>query len=337
MIRVLFVFLAIVTLSGCTELQFASHVFKKGNNSGGPVANNSASSSQGLFKIGKPYVVEGQTYYPKENYDLVETGIASWYGPGFHGSKTANGEKFDTNELTAAHRTLQMPSLVRVTNLENGRSVIVRVNDRGPFARNRVIDLSSRAADLLDFKAKGTAKVRLEVLSKESLQIAQMAKSGQSTKGVEIAMNQGGRLTPPSGTTIPASGAYQTASNQIPAGAGTGVPQDSMITAEPLSAASVPVHQDQDGRLMPDPVVTQLPVRPSNIYIQAGSFTVYDNAQRLKSTLSATGNSSIQAANIGGRQFYRVRVGPVPDVQSADQMLNRVVAMGNSQAIIVVD
>ena len=112
--------------------------------------------------VGKPYSVAGRTYIPRDNPRYSKVGLASWYGSAFHGRLTANGEVYDVNGLTAAHPTLPLPSYVRVTNLTNGRSVVVRVNDRGPFARNRLIDVSSRAADMLGFKRSGTAKVRVD-------------------------------------------------------------------------------------------------------------------------------------------------------------------------------
>lgn len=150
--------------------------------------------SVGRFKVGKPYTIKGQTYYPEENYTHTETGLASWYGPGFHGKKTANGERFDEDEFTAAHKTLQLPSLVRVTNLENGRSVVVRVTDRGPFHGNRIIDLSKGAARELDFLKNGTAKVMIQVLGPESMALAEAAKRKIDTKGAEIAVNETGSL-----------------------------------------------------------------------------------------------------------------------------------------------
>jgi len=119
----------------------------------------------GVRKIGRPYRVAGRTYYPlasARGYD--EVGIASWYGRDFHGRRTANGEIFDMRALSAAHRTLPLPTMVRVTNLENGRSVIVRVNDRGPFVKNRLIDLSWAAARALGFVGKGTTRVRVQSL-----------------------------------------------------------------------------------------------------------------------------------------------------------------------------
>jgi rare lipoprotein A len=114
------------------------------------------------YKLGKPYKIAGRWYHPEEDPGYDETGLASWYGDDFHGRRTANGEIYDMNALTAAHPTLPMPTYARVTNLENGRSVVVRVNDRGPFAHNRVIDLSKQTARLLGFKHNGTAEVRVQ-------------------------------------------------------------------------------------------------------------------------------------------------------------------------------
>ncbi len=126
------------------------------------------SGKGGTYKIGTPYKIMGKWYYPKEDYNYVETGTASWYGKDFHAKYTANGEVYDMNTLTAAHRTLPLPSIVRVTNLENGRSLVLRVNDRGPFAKNRIIDISKRGAQLLGFQAQGTAKVKVEIMAEES-------------------------------------------------------------------------------------------------------------------------------------------------------------------------
>ena len=134
-----------------------------------PQKQASAIKSQGgVYKVGNPYKILGRWYYPKEDYSYSEVGIASWYGPDFHAKRTANGEKYNMHSLTAAHRTLPLPSIVKITNLENGRSLVVRVNDRGPYARNRIVDVSKKVAQLLGFLEKGTAKVRVEVLEKES-------------------------------------------------------------------------------------------------------------------------------------------------------------------------
>lgn len=122
----------------------------------------------GTYKIGNPYQIFGKWYYPKEDYDYKEVGVSSWYGADFHAKATANGEKYDMNTMTAAHRTLPLPSIVKVTNLENGKTAILRVNDRGPFAKNRIIDISKKGAQELGFHLQGTTKVKVEVMEKES-------------------------------------------------------------------------------------------------------------------------------------------------------------------------
>lgn len=123
----------------------------------------------GRYVVGKPYKIAGKWYRPHLDSDYDKVGRASWYGPTFHGRQTANGEVFDMNALSAAHTTMPLPSYARVTNTANGRSVIVRVNDRGPFHGNREIDLSQRTAELLDFKNHGTANVRVQYVGKARL------------------------------------------------------------------------------------------------------------------------------------------------------------------------
>ena len=120
----------------------------------------------GRYQVGKPYKIRGKWYTPKEDPTYAAIGKASWYGPNFHGRLTANGEVYDQYHLSAAHPTLPLPSYVRVTNLTNDRSVVVRVNDRGPFAHNRIIDLSKKAAEMLDFKHAGVTNVRVEYVGK---------------------------------------------------------------------------------------------------------------------------------------------------------------------------
>lgn len=125
------------------------------------VARDAARLGNWPVKIGKPYQVAGVTYYPADDRDYREVGIASWYGPGFHAASTANGETYDQDGITAAHRTLPMPSWVEVENLDNGRRLTVRINDRGPFVGGRIIDLSRKSAQLLGVDRTGTARVRL--------------------------------------------------------------------------------------------------------------------------------------------------------------------------------
>ncbi len=159
-------------LGACSELKFGVSVVKSMQGAPETPAAGPA-RAQGTYKVGEPYQISGAWYYPAEDWSYSETGIASFYGgersgTNFHGRQTANGELYDMNALTAAHTTLPMPSLVRVTNLDNGRSIVLRVNDRGPFARGRIIDVSRRAAQLLGFEGQGTARVRVDIMAEDS-------------------------------------------------------------------------------------------------------------------------------------------------------------------------
>src|SRR5258708_27096712 len=154
-----------LALAACSGTRHAS-------NAGGSAGDT---RGRGIYKVGNPYQIDGAWYYPAEDWNYEETGIASWYGEAFHGKDTANGESFDLNAITAAHRTLPMPTIVQVTNLDNGRSLQVRVNDRGPYARGRIIALSRRSAQLLGCEGPGTAKVRVKILVPESIQAATLA------------------------------------------------------------------------------------------------------------------------------------------------------------------
>lgn len=270
----------------------------------------------GPYKIGKPYRVNNVWYYPRADYDYDETGIASWYGPGFHGKETANGETYDENDLTAAHKTLPMPSLVRVTNLENGRSLVVRLNDRGPFANNRVIDLSRRGAQLLGFEQQGTAKVRVQVLKEESMMLAAQASS------------QGGDGIGPAPTAAPAG---EVGVQALPGSTGG--------TAAPQPAASAP-QQVALGNIQAPQVTGQVavvPVKPSNIYIQAGAFLRQGNAQQLQRQLSGVGQTRITEFILNQQRFYRVQLGPIASVEEADRLLQQLLDNGHPDAKIAVN
>ena len=147
-----------------------------------------------MYRVGEPYQIKGVWYYPAVDYNYDKTGTASWYGEQFHGRYTANGEIFDLNQLTAAHTTLPMPSIVEVTNLQNGRSVQLRVNDRGPFVDGRLIDVSRRAAQLLGFETKGTTPVRVRILKDASIQVAEEA---MHNGGGAIMLAQAASVPPP--------------------------------------------------------------------------------------------------------------------------------------------
>lgn len=151
-----------VTVAGCSSKKSSDPFAGKGSPyyaKSGPLPKGG-----GRYLVGKPYEVAGRWFTPREQPDYDKAGVASWYGPQFHRRMTSNGEWFDMNDLTAAHATLPLPSYVKVTNLENGRTIVVRVNDRGPFVGTRIIDLSRKTAEVLDFKGKGMAKVRVKYL-----------------------------------------------------------------------------------------------------------------------------------------------------------------------------
>src|SRR5882672_2823418 len=161
-------------LANCASSdKFASRVDPKYGVSSSPrvvALGDPVPKGGGTYRVGKPYTVAGRVYVPEEDPNYRAEGMASWYGDDFHGRLTANGEVFDMTSLTAAHPTLPIPSYARVTNLRNGKSLIVRVNDRGPYHGNRLIDVSNRAAELLEFKGNGVARVRVEYVARAPLE-----------------------------------------------------------------------------------------------------------------------------------------------------------------------
>lgn len=281
------------------------------------------------YKIGNPYQVAGLWYYPAEDFGYREEGLASWYGPGFNGKRTANGEVYDMNALTAAHKTLPIPSVVQVTNLENGRTIKLRINDRGPFVEGRIIDLSLRAAQVLDVERKGTARVRVELVPEDSLTLKNLALDarGQPPTSEMPAVTAAPRTVVVSATlppTAPVQAVAATAPTSVP------TPPVGAITSTPLpppvASTSEPVSS----------VIAAVPSVPkSGLYIQAGAFTDINNARRLEAQLSAMGNTLVAMADIGGRVFHRVRVGPVADLATAEQMLSDMLNQGYDGARIV--
>ena len=165
---------ACLVLANCASSgKFASRVDPKYGVSSSPrvvALGDPVPKGGGTYRVGKPYTVAGRVYVPEEDVNYREEGMASWYGDDFHGRLTANGEVFDMGSLTAAHPTLPMPCYARVTNLSNGKSLVVRVNDRGPYHGNRLIDVSNKAAELLEFKGNGVARVRVEYVARAPLE-----------------------------------------------------------------------------------------------------------------------------------------------------------------------
>jgi rare lipoprotein A len=276
-------------------------------------------SPSAAYKIGQPYQIDGTWYYPSEQPDYDETGVASWYGPTFYGKYTANGESYDSSALTAAHRTLPMPVNVRVTNLENGRSLVLRVNDRGPFARGRIIDVSEKAAQLLGFYETGTAKVRVTFVSRAALPGGAMPDDtapaiARALPAAPTAKVQMAALDPVIGTAV--------------------LPAPSTPAVIPAAQSPSPASLDSQ----PTGQVTEVPVPAvTHIYVQAGAFSVYGNALRQRDRLASAGNLTISPIDRNGRRLYRVRIGPFDDVNAADAALASLLALGNSDAKIIVD
>jgi rare lipoprotein A len=165
---------ACLMLANCASSdKFASRVDPKYGVSSSPrvvALGDPVPKGGGTYRVGKPYTVAGRVYVPEEDPNYRAEGMASWYGDDFHGRLTANGEVFDMTSLTAAHPTLPIPCYARVTNMRNGKSLIVRVNDRGPYHGNRLIDVSNKAAELLEFKSNGVARVRVEYVGRAPLE-----------------------------------------------------------------------------------------------------------------------------------------------------------------------
>ncbi|GAA0569543.1 septal ring lytic transglycosylase RlpA family protein [Caenispirillum bisanense] len=294
---------ASLALSACAETQLAVHTAKRMT---GPVDL----PPRGIYKIGKPYQIDGTWYYPKEDFRYTEEGVASWYGADFHGKPTANGEVYDMNDLTAAHRTLPMPAVVRVTNQDNGRSLILRVNDRGPFAKNRIIDISRRGAQLLGFEAKGTTRVRVEILPDESMALREaMIAAGRAEGGVAVASATGAE---PAARPAPAPAPVVAAPTPPPP-----------VVQAPAPA---PVRQAQTAAAM-----------AGGSYIQAGAFSTMENARHLEFQLQDFGPTVIVPVQTASSTLYRVRIGPLADAGEAQRLLAQVRGAGYGDAVVVTD
>jgi len=310
-------------LAACAETQFLAQTAKTISKTGGETGE------EGVYKVGKPYQISGTWYYPAVDYEYSETGIASWYGSQFHGKQTANGERFDMNKLSAAHRTLPLPCFVRVTNLENGRSLVLRVNDRGPFAKGRILDASRRAAQLLGYEKQGTARVQVTILAAESRALAARMQGTQvAAADSPLTVDSIPTVNVSSETLPPPPGGEQAAQREV-----APLPGPSASSVTPVEVASQDLTETPVAG-----VVSKVPVTPTQIFIQAGAFGVYENANRVKARLSGVGNVEISPVLVDGRDLYRVRVGPISNVEEADRVLERVGGAGYNEArIIVVD
>ena len=311
-----------VVLAACAETQLVVHAAKR--------VSQGVESAAGTYKVGNPYQIAGVWYYPAVDYDYVETGIASWYGPKFHGRKTANGETFDMNGLSAAHRTLPLPSVVQVVNLDNGRSLHLRVNDRGPFAHGRIIDLSRRAAQLLGFERQGTARVRVRILAEESRREAARLQGAADLAAVGTPITVA-RLPKPSVT-------RQALPPPVHAAGGGGDALGRPVDGQPAAAVAAVRAEPPapDPGAAPEAAVAYGAVTPTRLFVQAGAFSVYENANRVRARLASLGQVVLSSVLVGGRDLFRVRIGPLESVDQADGLLEGVIRAGYPDARIIV-
>jgi rare lipoprotein A len=252
----------------------------------------------GRYVVGEPYEVAGVWFKPAEQPKYDKVGIASWYGPQYHRRRTSNGEWFDMDYLTAAHATLPLPSYAKVTNLENGHQVIVRINDRGPFVGTRIIDLSRRTAELLDVKRRGTAKVRVQYIGPAPL----------NDKGAQLAaMNRELQRGTPLYKMIAAT-----------SGERSDPPPLTVAAAEPMPQPFAPAAEEP------------------GYFVQVGSFADPDNAERTRLELAGVGPIEVVPLSGSIGTYYRVRVGPLSDENEAQSALQQVVDAGHADARLIV-
>jgi rare lipoprotein A len=317
-------------------------------------------------KVGKAYDVNGTTYYPRHDPQYSETGQASWYGPRFHGRMTASGERYDQHEMTAAHRTLPLPSMVRVTRLDSGESTVVRVNDRGPFAHGRIIDLSKAAASELDMMRDGVARVKVEYLPAETRQyIAEMGlEEPDFMKGdvndIKLASAMPASVVKHTFPTTHAAKAKVTPFQVGQSSYQTGSIKASAVESfTPVRAASsaAPVKTPATNTFKVA-VVPTAPAKLSNTFsvasvkpalpaaitptgqnfnVQTAAFSDRINAERHVEELSSVGHASIMPVSVNSGTFYRVMLGPVQQYQQAASLLKQTKELGYKDARIMVE
>jgi rare lipoprotein A len=250
-------------------------------------------------RVGPPYEANGRWYVPTPEPGYEQTGTASWYGPQFHGQRTASGEVFDETALTAAHPTLPIPSLVQVTNLENGREVIVRVNDRGPFTGERLIDLSRGAAQVLGFDQAGHARVHVRYLG-------------------------------PAPRRVNADGSPAPASVQAPATPAPAQAEEGPLAAQTVETADLagaPTGADR-------PVFAPAPAM-GRYFVQVGAYSDPANAQRVRDAAASAGPVVVDVRTAAsGTELFRVRVGPWENREQAEAAQRTLSTLGYAESVV---
>jgi rare lipoprotein A len=259
--------------------------------------------------LGAPWQADGAWFYPRENYQASETGLAVVY-PSDHADLTADGEAFDQSALAAAHQTLQLPAIARVTDLDTGRQVVVRINDRGPPTPHRMLEVTRRTAVLLGMPMDGIARVRMEVLPEESHAAVDVVPGAPSLEiaAAPVGAVQATELPPPGGAAAP------TLAEAAP--------------STPAQAASAPPLR------LPE-IVTQTSADPGQLYVRLGEFHSYQYANMQRAQVGGLG-ASIVSTFEGRARTFLVIIGPLGSVQEADAVLDQVLAAGVTDAGIVV-
>lgn len=294
-----------IALAGCSSKVSSSYRSMPSHNSkgeslagfagkGSPYfrGNGKVPRGGGRFFIGNPYEVAGMRFEPKEQPGYDRKGAASWYGEAFHGRKTSNGEYFDMNMLSAAHPTLPLPSYAKVTNLANGKSVVVRINDRGPFVGTRIIDLSKRTADVLEFRNRGKANVRVQWIGNAPL----------NDQGSHLAM-MNKKL-------------------------GQGASVNTLVA----TAEGRPDRDDNVQLASYEPVKPKKARRAESQIVQIGSFATLDEAEAARRQLSSIGPIQVYEWDTADGPVYKVQMGPFKSEIGAADALEAVQAEGFERA-----
>ena len=274
----------------------------------------------GYYQVGKPYEVAGLVYTPREDPAYDRVGSASWYGELFHGRRTANGEIYDMDRLSAAHPTLPLPVYARVTNLNNGRSIVVRINDRGPYASDRIIDLSRRSAEALGYRNQGTATVRVKYLRRAPL-------NGDDSYELAYLANQSwARVAAKGKNAIPAN---FTSRDKLPPPSPGNLNLPWHTVKQPLAAPPPP---QTTGAV---PSNTKEKLRAPGLVVQAGTFKNKDNAERARAVLSTIAPVDVASIAVREELYFSVRVGPFSDPREAKAALAKVTQAGYQGAKVV--
>lgn len=277
----------------------------------------------GRYHVGKPYQVAGRWFTPHEDPDYDKKGTASWYGEAFNRRKTSNGEWFDMNRLTAAHPTLPLPSYVKVTNLENGREVVVRVNDRGPFVGTRIIDLSKRTAEVLDFKHKGKAPVRVQYIGP-----APLNDNGSHLMAMNQELDNGTSMRKMIARADRRKGQ---------------MPDDEVQVAEvkpkkkkaPAPPPPEPEYETASYEPEPAPAPEASPTMEITYFVQLGSFSDEGNAVRARDSFASVWPVQFIELSGAAGPVYRVRLGPISSTADAETALIDAQAAGYGDARLI--